>query len=136
MAFPDDFVGIPFKAGGRTEAGLDCWGLARLVYKSELNVILPSYSDECRAGDGPDRYAELIELHKDRWAPVKAPEPFDLLELRVDGEPSHIGIVVKPRHTFLHAWRGSHSGVERYDNQGHRWRHRVLGHYRLKALAR
>ena len=35
------YVGIPFKSGGRTSDGCDCYGLVRMVLKNEYSLILP-----------------------------------------------------------------------------------------------
>lgn len=35
------YVGIPFKSGGRTSEGCDCYGLVRMVLKNEYSLLLP-----------------------------------------------------------------------------------------------
>lgn len=37
------YIKIPWKHLGRDEHGIDCYGLARLMYKKEINVNLPDY---------------------------------------------------------------------------------------------
>ena len=40
------YVGLPFVAGGRTLAGVDCWGLVRLYLMNEHGINgLPVYSE-------------------------------------------------------------------------------------------
>jgi cell wall-associated NlpC family hydrolase len=39
----NDYVGIPFAVGGRTERAVDCWGLVMQVYRKEFNVALSDF---------------------------------------------------------------------------------------------
>jgi cell wall-associated NlpC family hydrolase len=44
-------VGLPFVDGGRCTAGVDCWGLVRLVLTERAGLDLPFY-DGVSASDG------------------------------------------------------------------------------------
>lgn len=37
------YIDIPFKHRGRNFSGCDCFGLVRLIYRQEQNIILPDY---------------------------------------------------------------------------------------------
>ena len=39
-AWVADYVGLPWEPYGRTRAGVDCWGLVRLVYEERLGICL------------------------------------------------------------------------------------------------
>ena len=41
----EPYMRIPYLNRGRDHQGCDCWGIVRLIFKEELNVELPSYSD-------------------------------------------------------------------------------------------
>ena len=36
----DDYVGLPWRIGGRDRRGLDCFGLVRLVLAEQAGIIL------------------------------------------------------------------------------------------------
>lgn len=40
------YVGIPFKSGGRTSEGCDCYGLIRMILKNEYSTELPALDDK------------------------------------------------------------------------------------------
>ena len=68
------YVGLPYRAQGRTRQGCDCFGLARLVLSDIYGVTLPSYAagydlDAGRAG-WPD-ITQAIALGLAQWAPVE-----------------------------------------------------------------
>ena len=39
------YVGLPFEEKGRCRAGVDCWGLVRLVLAEQFALQVPSYAD-------------------------------------------------------------------------------------------
>ena len=39
------YIGIPYKNQGRGWDGVDCWGLYYLIFKTELNIELPDFSN-------------------------------------------------------------------------------------------
>lgn len=93
-----DYVGLPFKDGGRDVRGVDCWGLVRLVYSVELKIELPTYG-EVSAHDLA-RVAEAVEGNYDvePWVTIeeKDTRPFDVVVMRFYGQKriGHVGLVV------------------------------------------
>lgn len=133
MRWPEDYIGISFKPKGRDRHGIDCWGLVCLCYDEQLHVKLPRFTDRYTDEYSPSLYADLFEANRSGWQSAKGPRTFDLINLRVDGVPSHVGVVVTPGR-FLHAWEGSDSGIEYYDHRSKRWKNRVVGFWRLRGL--
>ncbi len=123
-----DYLGIPFKAQGRTRGGLDCWGLITLVYLEQFYIELPDYLDHYDAESPPAQLKWLFfsGLQEPVWSPV---EPADveagtMVLLRIFGQPSHCGVMIGPGE-MLHSWKGSDSCVSPIG--GTRWRHNLAG---------
>ena len=85
---------VPYKWCGNDWSGCDCYGLAELWYKNELQVNLPSY---CRGVSG---HKELDPGYIDKFKnivfrEVAVPETHDLVYMKDSmGLPRHIGIYI------------------------------------------
>ena len=121
----DKYIGLPYLDNGRTEAGVDCWGLARLVYSKEYGIELPSYSDEYIGGTDP-YIVEAVNLYKDNWQEINTPNIGDLCLFNIFGEPMHVGIYIG-ENKFLHCRIGSDSVIESLNNI--KWKNRFQGFY-------
>lgn len=129
MTFPDDYIGLPYKLGGCDRGGLDCYGLVCLVYAEQLGIDLPRYI--C-VDDDPESLADLLDTEKGKlgWVEVEKPAQFDVVNLRVNGYNSHVGIVID-RQMFLHSWLATASAIDFYQGpRAIRWRRRIAGFYR------
>ena len=120
------YVGIPFKANGRNETGLDCWGLVRLVYKNEYGINVPSFADEYDIKD-ETRISELIAQYREGWTTCGAPEPGSVVLFRIFGETQHVGISIDAYH-FLHVRENSDTAIEKLNNP--KWSKRIVGYYK------
>lgn len=123
------YIGLPFKSRGRTTAGLDCWGLVRLVLHEQFDIQVPSYVYRYSSTDTAHDIAPLIQHEKTKWKSINRTdlECGDVLILRMQGVPMHVGLVLD--HQFmLHIERGINSVIERYDTR--RWADRLIGIYR------
>lgn len=122
----DKYIGLPYLNNGRTEAGVDCWGLARLFYKDQFNIDLPSYSDEYVGGSDP-AIVEIISIYKDNWEENGNPNIGDLCLFNILGEPTHVGIFIG-ENKFLHCRQGLDAVIESLDNI--KWKNRFQGFYK------
>ena len=121
----DKYIGLQYLDNGRTKDGVDCWGLARLFYKDEFDIDLPSYSQDYIGGTDP-HIKEAIALYKNNWEQNTAPNLGDLCLFNILGEPMHVGIFIGD-NKFLHCRRGSDSVIESLNNI--KWKNRFLGFY-------
>lgn len=86
-------VGLPYKEHGRDENGIDCYGLAILLFK-KLGIELPDYQYK------PDWYEKGYNFYLEHYHECakqidsKDLKEKDLLLFRVDGSPvpNHLGI--------------------------------------------
>lgn len=121
----DKYIGLPYQENGRTLSGVDCWGLARLFYRQELEIDLPDYSD-LYTGSWDEQVTRLINYHKDTWQEVQQPSVGDLCLFNIYNEPAHIGIYAGDSK-FLHARDGQDSVVESLNNP--LWKRRLAGYF-------
>lgn len=128
MSWSATYVGLPYLDHGRDRRGVDCWGLARLVYRDELGIDLPSYTGLYASAE------ELSEVHaaladdqaRSPWRKVDEAEPFDLFELRCGAFHTHVGVAVNAS-LMLHVHAGGSVCIERL---APRWSSRIAGIYR------
>lgn len=126
------YIRIPFREHGRGPYGVDCWGLACIIFREELNIELPPMD-----GDYEDtrdkKISELIKSGSVSWnvVPCGQEKPFDIAVFRMLGRPMHIGIVVKPGR-MVHCERGSGVYLTDYNKEG-QWNKRLESFYRYAA---
>jgi len=122
------YLGVPFRHRGRTRAGLDCAGLIWRSY-ADLGVILP---DIRIYGREPHRNGlERVVKAGFGCAAARDPEPGDVLLMRFEREPHHLGFVGDYAHgglSLIHAYGTAGKVVEhRLDAL---WRGRIVTVYR------
>lgn len=126
----EKYVGLPFVDGGRGWSGVDCWGLVRLIYKTEAKIDLPDY--------GEISASELIRVSRtierdskaEPWVEVvDAPKPFDVLVMR--GRPLHVGVMVTRSHV-LHVERHTLTVVVPVNHPSVKMR--AIAYHRHRAL--
>ena len=128
------YLGIPFEDGGRTWAGLDCWGLCLLVYREQLGITLPDLGFAYEATSDIEHIAGIIGQYLPELSPVGGePRDFDFVfmhRLR-ESPPHHVGLYVTPERV-LHVAKGIESECPRFARPVFGFR--VEGFYRLRAV--
>lgn len=111
------YIGIPFKSGGRDEAGCDCYGLVRLVLEREFGVVLPLYANAYADALDHDAIGALIsqELPLLAGRPLDGPDFGAVGLYRFSGKSCHLALCVGDG-MILHARDGQNgSTLERLD---------------------
>jgi len=141
------YIGIPFADRGRDRDGLDCWGLARLVYAERFGVMLPSLADgyvgedrasvaklfHAQSGVSLDETSAADQDPTRHWKLVQSPELGDLASFRIAGKHGHVAVLVS-ENEFLHAIAGVKSCVERLSSP--LWNRRLVGFWRYAGPVR
>jgi cell wall-associated NlpC family hydrolase len=127
LAWTSHYVGLPYQDCGRSRAGLDCWGLVRLALEEVFCVRgLPDFAGEySRSRDRA--IPEIFTQELRRWRQVPEPVAGDIVVLRLNGRPWHVGLMVD-KCVMLTIDRGTSSCLERLDSP--RWKGRLDGFYR------
>lgn len=119
-----------FAPNGRTDTDIDCWQLARLVYRDHLGVDLPII-DGVYTDNSPKtivRVSRAMAEEREKWIQVSEPKEFDIVLMKPRGKMFfHVGIYI-PRGKMLHIEDGSQVTSERID--GIVWQNRIEGFYR------
>lgn len=123
------YIGILYRDKGRDFKGCDCWGLVRLIYQNEFDIVLPSYADNYLDSEEAVEISDLINREKLHWkaVPLGQERVGDVVVLRLLGYPMHVGIVIG-KNRMLHIMKGINSVVEDYTRVA--WKNRVTGIFR------
>lgn len=127
------YIGLPFAEHGRDRAGLDCWGLVRLVMGEQFAVALPGFNADYKNTSDCDGIAALVEREAMFWRdiPSGAERLGDVIVLRLKGKPVHVGLVLGDGQ-MLHVEQGVDSAIEKYTTP--RWKDRIHGFYRYEPF--
>lgn len=134
MSWSNRYVGIPFRDHGRDRAGVDCWGLAWLIYRDELGITLPDYLGYASAEEQEEVSALFLgAAASPLWVPVTGQaQPFDIALFRRGRLTTHLGVVVRPG-LMIHVEGEDHAKLA-----GHcvgAWGRILAGHYRHVSRA-
>lgn len=132
-SWANDYLGIPFKRGGRDRTGLDCFGIYRLAALEHFNVQLPTFLEPFTTKYEQTELRALIEHRMPdlgRTVARGAERCGDIIFLRPRGV-LHVGMVLGDGK-MLTVEEKAGSVVDRY--QTRYWEHRIEGFYRFKQL--
>jgi cell wall-associated NlpC family hydrolase len=94
----EKYVGLPFVDGGRDFNGVDCWGLVRLVLRTECGIEVPSYGETSAIDLAAVAGIVAHESALDPWLPVNGNvRPFDVAVMYRRHAPIHVGIMATDR---------------------------------------
>lgn len=132
MEWAAKYIGIPFADHGATLAGCDCWGLVRMVYADVLGVHLVDFAAEYESSTD-ESAPRLIDKVRSGWLEVDHPLPLDVILLKIQGRPWHVGIVAA-KNKMLHVTRGVDAVIDDYTRP--MWARRIEGFYRWVTSTR
>lgn len=131
MSWWNDFVGVPFKNGGRDRQGCDCAGLVCLVYQELLGVDV---GVDFGFYDSEDRYTaeQLIDAASVNWTEIEKPQDFDVVRLCIHGDPCHVGIICNGGKSILNVRAGVNAVIEPLYRDP--WKRRTHSFWRREGL--
>ena len=88
------YVGIPFKSGGRTSDGCDCYGLVRMVLKNEYSLILPmldgKYIDALDTETTKELFRQYVPMICGKR--IAEPEEKAIAVIKTQGLATHVAL--------------------------------------------
>jgi cell wall-associated NlpC family hydrolase len=124
------YIGMPYRHMGRSENGLDCWGLILLVYSEMIHVKLWDM-DEGYPEDWSHKGKDLfMENYRRQWEKVDGPQIYDVVLINNGhGIANHAGVMINER-SFIHCL--SKAGVVLSRITDKQWKPRIAGFFRYK----
>ncbi len=125
----EDLLAVPWKRGGRSAEGLDCYGLVKELY-ARLGRDLPEIEET------PD--TEAVEAIDKLWTAgyidigekIENPEPYCVVVFCIRPPwVSHMGVVLT-ENRFIHILRKRTVQVDRLNHPY--WKGKIAGYYRWK----
>ena len=127
----EKYVGIPYAEHGRDTFGVDCYGLFRLFYLQEFDILLPDFQYTEYTTATHARIIQQNMLSVVHQIAESDAVPGDAVLLAYGGSISHIALYLG-HDAILHASRSMNAKISRLtDMEGIRTlRSRIAGWYR------
>ena len=124
-----DYIGLPILRHGRDFTGVDCYGLVWLWHRENRYRTLPDFRNDLPGEPTPGEVANVFEAGRSlpAFKRVDDPQNGDIIFLRINGLPSHCGLVIGIGR-FLHVSQNHASSIEYWTAPA--WADRVIGFYR------
>lgn len=118
----EDLIGVPFVDGGRDKSGMDCWGLAREMFRRQ-GIDIPDYHVSAVSAVS---VALKMGVDVAYWQKLAQPVLGCLVLIRLSPDvwANHVGIYIGDGK-FIHAYSATGVSIGRL----RRWRSRIVGFY-------
>ena len=118
----EDLIGVPFIDGGRDKSGMDCWGLAREMFRRQ-GIDIPDYHVSAVSAVS---VASQMGVDVEYWQKLAQPVLGCLVLIRLSPDvwANHVGIYIGDGK-FIHAYSATGVSIGRL----RRWRSRIVGFY-------
>lgn len=130
----NSYVGIPFEPRGRTDKGLDCYGLLIKVYKEQFGILVPDYLYDSQKE--PRNCGDLIAngMNGPMWGRVDGSRMYwqlgDVCIFSLMGTPFHTTILL-PKNFMLHCTTSVGVVIEHMSSS---WSRRMVGVFRHEKM--
>jgi cell wall-associated NlpC family hydrolase len=127
----NEYLGIPFKSGGRDRNGIDCYGIILLIYKEKKGIQLFDIEKYDSAWGESENY--FISNYHKSWEKIEIKElqPFDVILFRIDTiVPQHVGLYTG-EGKFIHCMETMPVGISKLNNRP--WPSYIDSAYRYKG---
>jgi probable lipoprotein NlpC len=130
----DQYINLPYKNMGRDFNGVDCYGLAYLIFEEERGIQLPDFTDiNYTIGWSEDGENYIVDSIYDKWSEVELPyQLFDCILFYKNANRSivnHIGVYIGS-NKFIHIILRKRSEINRLDKL---WNNRIYKVLRFKG---
>jgi len=125
------YIGLPYKHLGRDFDGVDCFGLLRLIYKEELDIVLPDYTDLKYSKDWYKKEDHIVEnFQKYFYIIDRSEKVFDCIIFYLNSGfiANHCGVYISD-DKFIHIYEDETSMISRLSEF---WIAKVYKHIRYK----